>query len=264
MKRFICLLCMMALVSFTACAKKTTVDNVINKAVEAQGGAANLAAIKDQVGTWDMTMSMPQGDSANTMTTMNTVTIITYKAPNKIKFETLGPDGAAMMTAVYDGANGWNAMMGQVAEMTEAEKQENATMAETWVSAFYDYGEKGIKTVLMPDTTVDGKMYNRIHTTDRFGNTSVSYCDAQTGLVERMEGMGTNPMDKSKKPYTMYFSDYAEIDGVKWAKKVTSKDADGNLMWEATLREAKHNTGVTDEVFAMPMAMAPPAAEMAK
>lgn len=262
MKRFICLLCMMALVSFTACAKKTTVDDVISKAVEAQGGAANLAAIKDQVGTWDMTMSMP--DSTGTMSTMNTVTIITYKAPNKIKFETLGPDGAAMMTAVYDGANGWNAMMGQVAEMTEAEKQENATMAETWGGFLYDYAAKGMTAMMMPDTMMDGKTYHQIHVTDRFGNSTHNYVDAQTGLLERTEAMGTNPMNKSKQPYTMYFSDYAEIDGVKWAKKVTSKDADGNVMWDVSLREAKHNTGVTDEAFAMPMAMAPPAAEMAK
>ncbi len=259
MKRFVCLLCMMALVIFAACAKKTTVEDVMNKTIEAQGGAANITAIKDQVGTWDMTMTMPPSDSTSTMTTMNAVAIITFKAPNKMKFETLGPDGTVMMTTIYDGANGWNAMMGQVAEMTEAEKQENATMAETWVNFFYDSAAKGMKAMMMPDTTIDGKMYHRVHATDRFGNASVSFCDAQTGLIERMEGMGTNPMDKVKRAYTMYFTDYAEIDGVKWSKKVTNKDADGNLVWEATLREAKHNTGVTDDVFAMPMASVPPA-----
>ena len=101
MKRFICLLCMMALVSFTACAKKTTVDDVVNKMTQSLGGAEKLASIQDQVSTWDMMMNMPMG--GDSMATMNGMMTITYKSPNKIKFEAMGPDGATMFAGVFDG-----------------------------------------------------------------------------------------------------------------------------------------------------------------
>jgi len=262
MKRFMCLLAILAMLMFVACAKKTTVDDVVNKMTQALGGAEKLASIQDQVGTWDMVMGgVPMGDS---MGTMNGSMAITYKSPSKIKFEGMGPDGSVMFATVFDGTSGWQMAMGQAREMSPAEIQESTTMAETWVTSFHDYSKKGMTLMLMPDSMMNGTSYHVIKATDRFGNSSTSYCNTQTGLCERMDGEETNPETQEKQARTIAFSDYAAFDGVMLAKKVVSHDTQGNLMFDATLREVKHNTGVTDDVFAMPMVMAPPAADMAK
>jgi hypothetical protein len=47
----------------------------------------------------------------------------------------------------------------------------------------------------------------------------------------------------------MTFKNYTMMDGVNMAQHVASYKADGTIIWEATLKEAKHNTGVDDSVF---------------
>jgi outer membrane lipoprotein-sorting protein len=217
--------------------------------VQAYGGAEKLAAIQDQVSTWDSKMVVPQGDS---MMTVSGETIITYKRPDKIKFEVKGPDGTMMMASSFDGASGWFMMMGQVRDMSPAEIQENTTLAETWIDQFLNYSQKGIKLALLADTTLDGKTYHVVQATDRFNNMSKSYCNPQTGLVERTEGEGTDAMSGEKKAYTMTFADFAAHDGFMISKTVASYDADGKLAFEMTLKELKHNAGVADDVFAKP------------
>jgi outer membrane lipoprotein-sorting protein len=261
MKRSICLLCLMALALFSACAKKMTVDDVVAKMTQSLGGAEKLAGIQDQVSTWDMMMNVPMGDS---IATMNGTMAITYKTPNKIKFEIMGPDGATMLAGVFNGTTGWQMMMGQVREMTQAEVQEHTTLAETWISGYHDYAKKGMNLMLMADTTLEGKSYHVLKATDRFGNSSMNYCNTQTGLCERMDGEGTDGMTLEKKANTMTFSDYAAFDGLMMAKKVLNHDSKGALLFEATLKEAKHNSGVSDEAFVTPAPTAPPAETTAK
>jgi outer membrane lipoprotein-sorting protein len=249
MKRFIVTLAMAASLVFASCAQKPTVDSVVNKMVQAYGGAEKLAAIQDQVSTWDVKMVMPQGDS---MVTMAGEMIITYKRPNKIKFETKGADGATIMASGFDGVNGWMLMMGQVRDMSPAEIQETTTLAETWIDQWLNYSQKGMKLAMLADTTMNGKTYHVIQATDRFNNVSKNFCDPQTGLVERMEGEGTDPGSGQKQPFAMTFADPVPYDGFMMPKKVSSYDAQGNMAFELTLKDTKHNTGVTDDVFPKP------------
>jgi outer membrane lipoprotein-sorting protein len=251
MKRFNVTLALAASLVFAACAKKTTVDDVVNQMVQAYGGAEKLAAIQDQVSTWDSKMVTPQGDS---IMTMSGETIITYKRPNKIKFQVNGPDGATIMASGFDGDNGWYMMMGQVRDMSPAEIQENTTLAETWIDQLYDYSQKGMKLALLADTTIDGKSHHVIQATDRFNNMYKYYCNAQTGLVERTAGEGTEPMSGQKKAYEMTFADFAAHDGFMTPKVVISYNAAGVMEFESTLKELNNNTGVADEVFDKPAA----------
>ncbi len=111
---------------------------------------------------------------------------------------------------------------------------------------------------------MDGKAYHRVQATDRFGNVSMNYCDPQTGLVERTDAETLDAMTMQKAPVKMYFTDYTSHDGFMVAGKYTQRDANGVVIFEAILKEAKHNTGVADEVFAKPatpMAMKSPIAQ---
>jgi outer membrane lipoprotein-sorting protein len=259
MKRFIVTIAMAASLALAACAQKTTVDDVVNKMVQTLGGAEKLASMQDQVSTWDSKMTM--GD-----TTMPGAMTITYKRPNKLKFEGADPDGNVGYISIFDGANGWVYMVGPDGQgawrdMVPEEIQETTTLAETWADGWHDYAAKGLALVLHADTTMDGKVYHRVQVTDRFGSVSMNYCDAQTGLVERTETELFDLMTMQKAPTVMTFTEFASHDGFMVAGKYTQRDAAGMTTFEAILKEAKHNTGVSDEVFAKPatpIAMAKP------
>jgi outer membrane lipoprotein-sorting protein len=241
---------------FMACAQKPTVDDVVNKMVQTQGGAQALAAINDQVSTWDSKLFISQGDSTIAQTGEMT---ITYKRPNKVKFEVKAPDGTVGYATVFDGTSGWIAVQGQVMDMNPEEIQENTMMAETWIDGWHNYSAKGLKLALLADTTMSGKTYHVVQATDRFGNVSKNYCDAATGLIERAEAKIIDMMTRQKAPAVMLITDYASYDGFMAAKNYSQLDATGKVVVQATLKELKNNAGVTDEAFAKPT---PPASSM--
>lgn len=238
-----------------SCAQKPTADEVVKKQVQTQGGAAALAAITDQVSKWEAKFSMPVGDS---MMTATADMIITYKRPNKIKFEMFNPDGSMASATVFDGTNGWQYMMGQgTRDMVQSEMDENHTLAEMWIDGFHDYATKGIKLELLPDTTLAGKVLNVVRSTDRFGSMSHNYCDVQTGMVVRSEMSVTDPMSMAKKPYAMVYDNYTSFSGFMTAGLFKQYDEHGALMFEATLKELQNNANVADEVFAAPVVEEP-------
>ena len=228
--------------------KEPTVDDLVSKMVATLGGPEKLAAIQDQVSTWDSQNNVPMGDS---LVTMTSELVITYKRPNKIKFESFGPDGSVMYESVYDGTAGWMSMMGQSREMVESELQENATLATTWIDGWHNYKANGLTLALLPDTTLDGKTYHVVQSTDKHGNVSTNYCDPQTHMVARMESVGTDPMTMQPSPFVMTFSNYADHNGFMMPSVVASYGPDGTLMWQSTLKTVENNAGVTDDDFAM-------------
>jgi len=137
-------------------------------------------------------------------------------------------------------------------DMSPAEIQETTSLAETWLDGWHGYAAKGLKLAMMGDTTMDGKAYRRIQVTDRFGNVSTNYCDAQTGLCERTDANVTDAMTMQKAASVMTFTDYAAHDGLMMAGKFKSWDLQGMGSFEATLKEVKHNTGMADDAFAKP------------
>ncbi len=259
MKKSIVLSALVVCLVFVACAQKPTVDDMVNKIVQAYGGKEKMASIQDQVATWDSQTTVPMGDSSMTMSGVMT---ITFKRPNKIKFESQDQSGAVVFSQVFDGTNGWVYMMGPTGpnarDMSPAEIQEMTILAETWVEGWHDYAAKGFKLAMLSDTTMNGKAYHRIHATDRFGNASVNYCDTQTSMMERTDAEMTDPMTMQKVPSVMTFTGYAAHDGWMMPQKVASYDASNNPMFEMALKEVKNNTGVADDTFVKP---APPMPE---
>ncbi len=261
MKRVIVTLAMAASLVFAACAQKPTVDGVVNKMVQTLGGADKLATIQDQVSTWDTKFVIPQSDSM-----MMGAMTITYKRPNKLKFEGADLNGNVGYISIFDGASGWVYMVGMDGQgawrdMMAEEVKETTTLADTWADGWHNYAAKGLTLALLADTTMDGKAYHRVQVTDKFGNVSMNYCDAQTGLVERTDAEMLDPASMQKAPAVMTFTEFASHDGFMVAGKYIQRDATGMTMFEATLKEAKHNTGVADDAFAkpaMPMAMENP------
>lgn len=250
MKRFSEVLAAFFCAYAVSCAHKPTAEDVVQKQVQTQGGATALAAITDQITKWDTKSTSAAGDS---MVTMTAEMVITYKRPNKIKFETMNPDGSSAFVTVFDGAQGWQYMMGQgIREMTQAEIDETIATAEGWIDGFHDYVAKGMKLELLADSTWEGKLYNVLRATDRFNNVSINYCDIQTGLVERSEFSYTEQMSMTKKPGVMTFSNFTPHQGFMVAGMFRQYDENGTLIFESILKELQNNAAIGDEAFLPP------------
>ncbi len=243
-----------------SCGKQATVDDVVQMITQASGGAEKLQSINDQVSTWDFTMHMmppmPEsamaegGEEMGEMTGHPMPMTITYKRPNKIRFDTMGPDGSVVWSSCYDGAKGWEMAMGHQKEFSEAQLQETETMAAAWMDGFLNYQEKGLTLALLPNEIVDGKKYMVLQSTDKHGNVQKYYIDETTHLIERQAGEMVS-MEGNKEPMYMTFKDYKMVDGVIMSNHVALYMDNGEMIWEATLKDVKHNTGVDDAVFAM-------------
>jgi len=250
MKRCAYMLAILLSLLAASCAKKPTLEDVIKQQVQTQGGAAALAAIVDQVSKWDSKATYSVGDSMASVTAEMT---ITYKRPNQIKFETFNSDGSLASATIFDGAKGWQYTIEQgLREMTPPETEETIAMAEGWIDGFHDYTAKGMTLALLPDSTLEGELYRVVRATDRFGNVSTNYCDAQTGLVERSEFAYTDPISMTKKPGVMTFTNFMRHDGLMVAGVFRQYDENGVLMFESTLKEVQNNAGVDDEAFIPP------------
>ena len=264
-------LCLLVGLVFS-CGKQATVDDVVNMIAQSSGGSEKLQSITDQVSTWDFTMhmmpAMPEqpmaeegmeqaaehpGEQMGEMAGQPMPMMITYKRPNKILMETKGPDGSTNWSSCYDGTKGWEVMMGQQKNYTEAQNQESETMAATWIDGFANYQEKGLTLQLLPNELVDGTKFIVLQTTDKHGSVQKYYINEATHVVEKQAGEMLN-MEGTKEPMYMTFKDYKMVDGINMAYHVAQYKASGEMIWEAALKEAKHNTGVDDMIFmAQPM-----------
>ncbi|HEX9653788.1 MAG TPA: hypothetical protein VGA99_08755 [bacterium] len=260
-----------------SCGKQATVDDVVNMIAQASGGAEKLQSITDQVSTWDFTMHImppmpeqPMAEGQETgameqsaeqageemsgeMAGQPMPMVITYKRPNKIRMDFNAPDGTTQMSSCYDGTKGWETMMGQQRDFSEAQSQEYETMGATWIDGFVDYQQKGLTLALLPNELADGTKYIVLQSTDKHGNTQKYYINETTHVIEKQLGEMMN-MEGQKEATTMTFKDYKIVDGVNMAHHVASFNSNGELVWEAALKEVKHNTSVDDAMFmAQPM-----------
>lgn len=270
-------LCLLVGLVFS-CGKQATVDDVVNMIATASGGSDKLQSIMDQVSTWQFTThmmpAMPEQQMAEagmegqqmeqaaeqsgeqmaeTAAPQPMPMVITYKKPNKIRFDFQGPDGSNMMSTCYDGTKGWESMMGQQKDYSDLQNQESETMAATWIDGLSNYQEKGLTLALLPNELVEGTKYMVIQSTDKHGNAQKYYINETTHVIERQAGEMVN-MEGAKEPMLMTFKDYKMVDGLNMAHHVAAYKANGDIVWEATLNEAKHNSGVDDMIFmAQPM-----------
>ncbi len=283
-KMMVGLLCCMA-VCFFACEQQTTADDVVAKVVEASGGAEKLQSIQDQVSKWDFRMSpemmpmdvtegeammseeeemmgeemmaeeMPEGEMMEEEMAgeemMSMPMVITYKRPDMIRMDFKGPDGGVMMSSAYNGASAWEMHMGQVQMKPEIETEMDATMAKTWIDGFLNYEEKGLTIEKLPNETIDGRECYVLKVTDENGHAQTYYIDTGSNLAIRQSGKMLN-MEKELEQMYMTFGDYDKVDGLAMAHHVALYKDNGDLVWEATLEEVQHNTGVADDFFTPP------------
>ena len=249
MKKLMPLLLFCTVTVFTSCQQQTTVDDGVNMMTEASGGAEALAALTDQVSTWEMTMYvMPPGVPEGVEGPMTLPTTMTAKRPNKMRMDVYGPEGSIVHSNCYDGTTGWNMNMGQRTDMTEAQLQENESMAKTLFDGYLNYQDKGFTLELLADEVVDEQNYMVLQVTDKHNNVQKCYINPETYFQERMSG-NMAFFTGEWVPMVMTFKDYKMVDGIAFPHHTVWRYATGEMFAEFFLKEVKHNTGVSSLKF---------------
>ncbi|HEV2666838.1 MAG TPA: hypothetical protein VG324_18105 [Blastocatellia bacterium] len=229
-------------------ASTPTVDQILDKYVQAIGGKAAFEKLKTRVmkGTWE-----------NLTTTRVSPIEIYAKAPNKRVEIFIAGD--------YDSSRGFNGAVGWSLNMTETGFRElsgHGLAAEKREAEFH----REIKLrEIYPRWTLAGKerVGDReayvIEATPAEGDTEKMYFDVQTGLLIRRDGTIEAPKDGRipvesliKIPVESYFEDYREIDGVKLP--FTVRHSLPGVRTIIKFKEIKHNTPIEDAKFNKPAA----------
>ena len=230
-------------------ARAVTVDEVIAKHFEAQGGIDKLRKMQ----TCRMTGKMGMGNGAEVAITME------RKRPGKSRteFSVNGMTGVR----VADGKNSWQFMpfMGQPApERLTGEDLEEAIEQADFDGPLMDWKEKGNTVELVGTEAVEGAPAHKLKLTRKGGKVEYYYLDAETYLVVKREAKrvvrGTEIDGEA------WMSDYKEVSGLMMPFTMSQGMKGADRRQSMTFDKIEVDVPLDDARFVMPVAAAAPAA----
>ncbi|MFC5408235.1 outer membrane lipoprotein-sorting protein [Larkinella bovis] len=219
------------------CASAQTVDEIIDKHVTALGGLDKLNGVKSLY--TERTLSV-QG-----MEIPNKTTVVVGKA---IRSESVIMESP--MVQVLTGATGW---MIRPSMMGGSGKPEDmpADMVKQQISQLDPFGplvnyrEKGHKVDLVGQEKIDGKDVYHLRITTKEGQVVDEFIDAGSNLIRKVR------MTFNGQPGEMFFADYRDVEGIKFANKMEmANDQAGTLIF--TTNKVTINAPVDDAIFQKP------------
>jgi len=238
------LLLSLCAVLLTASAFGQTVDELIEKNINARGGKDKLKAIQSMRLTG--TMKMGPMEAPLTITRAR-------PAVMRIDFTIQGMTG----TTGYDGATGWTLMpfMGNKdpQKMTEEQLKEIRVDAD-FDGPTFDYKAKGNKVEYVGKVDTEGTPTYKLHVTTKEGKESNVYLDAGSYLVIRTEG--TRNIQGQDLDVETSIGDYKTVDGLTMPYSMEShvKGKEGGQA--VTIEKIELNPTVDAAMFKMPAAAA--------
>jgi CubicO group peptidase (beta-lactamase class C family) len=219
-----------------------TVDELQKKVIEASGGEAAWRKFTSRVVESDIDLEN-QGVKGKA---------ISYsRAPNKSATETT-------MTALGKTiATGWEYFDGTVGEQAysfaPAEKYAGKLLEDARLSAdFYgmlDWKSKYKKIEVTGTAKVGDEDVYIVSFEPEKGTAFKEYYSTKTFLLLKREGIVPSSTSSQSLPYTVTYSDYRDIDGVKMPfRTVNNSISNGNIV--NVVKSVKHNVPVDDKLFA--------------
>jgi hypothetical protein len=200
-----------------------TATNVVDKYIEAIGGKDKIMAVKTTMTVSDATI---QG----------TPLVMTNKAsgPNKSSM-VISVMGNAMQKIIFDGEKGYQEAQGRKIDMKPEEVEEAKKMMAPFADMAYINGK------LDRIEPIDGENFYVIV----LGKTEVFY-SVKTGFKAKEIKTVKGP-DGADVQVPSLFSDYKEVNGIKFPHTIVLKSGPMNLDFK--VKEIKINEGVTDADF---------------
>jgi photosynthetic reaction center cytochrome c subunit len=220
-----------------------TADQIIDKYIQAIGGAQRLAGLTSFIATGTSLGYGGFGGDADFT--------IFAKAPNQrtvqISFKD-HPDRGESVWA-FDGRTGWNktprGLLGEY-ELIGEELDGARLEAQIAFPAQFKQALSNWKTGLR--RTIDNKDYVVLQGSGPRGLIATFYFDPQTGLLRRMVRYGPSPAGRV--PTQIDYSDYRDVGGIKFPFEYQFSWLDGR--YTAKLKEIKTNVPVDAAKFGKP------------
>ncbi len=220
---------------------KITVDELMAKSLEAAGGEANWRKITSRVSVIEMDL-VNQGVKG---------TAVSYaKYPNKSATETtmtaLGKT-IAKGYEFFDGSNGEEIYTFAPVEKYAGKKLEDVRLNSdmlsllNWKTNYKTVEVKGIEKVGDEECYV-------VEFTPEKGTKVTELYSTKTFLLMKRRGIVASSTSAQTIPYTITFSDYREVDGIKLPfKTVNESPSMGDII--TVVKSVKHNVTVDDKKF---------------
>ncbi len=214
-----------------------TVDQILNKLVEASGGKAALEKFTTRVSKG--TFEIPEMGASGTI-------VIYAKAPNKMALQ-IEVEGFGTVKQGFDGTVAWedNPMAGLVERSgaaLAAARRESVFNRELVLKGQYK------KLEVKGKQKVDDRDAYVVEATPEEGAVETWYFDAATGLLARIDA--ERESDQGVTPVENHLRDYRDVDGVKIP--FSMENVLPAMTIKTTLEEVKHNVEIDDSLFTKP------------
>lgn len=218
-----------------------TVEELRSKAIAAIGGEANLRKITSRVTTADVDL-VHQGVQAKSTTWA--------KAPNKSATET------TMIALGKKIASGWEYFDGTEGyehySFAPAEKYAGKRLDDIRLFSDFYAGLDWTTDYKKVEVTGTGKVGDEeayiVSFEPKAGTSFRQFYSKTSFLLLKHEGTVASSTNQSVIPYTIMYSDYRDIDGIKLAyKTVNNNPGNGDIV--STVTSIKHNVDLKDAIF---------------
>jgi outer membrane lipoprotein-sorting protein len=217
-----------------------TADQIVQKHIEALGGASRLNALQTLVVTGTASI-LGQAEAPLT---------IRIKRPNLMRLE-MTFQGQKIVQA-FDGMTAWtiNPLIGLEPKKSSEEDTRAAQESSDFIGGtLVDYKSKGNTVELVDKEAVEGVAVYKLKITKKSGFVEYDYLDSQTFLPVKTEGkrtqLGTEILYESK------IANYKPVEGVLMPFSL-SQLVNGRLAMEITVEKMDANVPLDDGVFKIP------------
>lgn len=228
-----------ALLSATPSLAQPTVDQILEKYIEAIGGRA--ACEKVTTRAMKGTVEIPDDNASGTAQ-------VYAAAPERFRMTLNIPEYGGVIETVVDGENGWqkNPDSG-----VHAMSRTDLAIARRDHHFYRELRLKELfpKMEAAPAAKVDGRAVNVIAATPPSGPAEMLYFDAQTGLLLKRD-FERITLEDGIVQYEMFYRDYHDVDGVKLPSIIEQRSPDSTMIFKFT--EIKNNAAVENTAFAKP------------
>jgi hypothetical protein len=226
-------------------AAEDRVQTVLNRAIEATGGAEALAKFKGLTYSQTATKYGPDGSVR-----VGTAKVY-YVLPDKLRVETTTPDGKPVVN-VFEGTHG-SVKLGDRTDVLSAEVVKFLTeeMYLLRVTSLLPLRESGSNLTDLGSSTIDGRTVDGIKVSrDRHEDVQL-YFDRDGGLLYKLVTRETDSKTGKLLDRQEVNSEYRDVGGLKVATHVT-KTIDGKPYAEIKLKEVKCWEKLDDALFTKP------------
>ncbi|WP_247233480.1 outer membrane lipoprotein-sorting protein [Telluribacter sp. SYSU D00476] len=220
-------------------ASAQNVDEIINKHVEAMGGAAKLSNLKSM-----------KIDAAMQVMGMEIPTTTTIVQQRGFRSET-DIQGTKVIQAL-DGTTGWtiNPMTGQSTATPLPDEMVKAMSGQVDLTGLYNYKAKGYKAELIGQETLEGAPVYLVKVTNANGVTLTNYISKDTYYIVRtLVKANVNGQDVETK---MSQSNFKKVDGITYpfSAEIESPAMPGAITM--VVKSVQVNPKIDESIFAMP------------